>query len=98
MKNISITILFTLFVIGSYAQGVGIGTTPDPSAMLDVSSTSRGLLAPRVALTGSTDATTISNGNVTSLLVYNTATAVDVIPGYYYWNGTAWVNLENTNP
>ena len=97
MKKISTTLLFAFFATGGYAQGVGIGTTPNPSAMLDVSSTSRGLLAPRLALTGSTDATTISNGNVTSLLVYNTATASDVIPGYYYWNGTAWVGLENTD-
>jgi hypothetical protein len=97
MKKFSTTILSIFFATASYAQGVGIGTTPDPSAMLDVSSTSSGLLAPRVALTGSTDATTITNGNVTSLLVYNTATIADVIPGYYYWNGTAWTALENTD-
>lgn len=97
MKKISTTILLALFATCGYTQGVGIGTTPNPSAMLDVSSTSRGLLAPRVALTGSTDATTITNGNVNALLVYNTATVADVIPGYYYWNGTIWVGLENTD-
>jgi hypothetical protein len=97
MKKNLTAILLALFVASGYAQGVGIGIAPDPSAMLDVSSTSRGLLTPRVALTGSTDATTITNGNVTSLLVYNIATVADVIPGYYYWNGSAWINLENTD-
>lgn len=97
MKKISITLLLALSATCSYAQGVGIGTPPNPSAMLDVSSTSRGLLAPRVTLTGTTDATTITNGNVTSLLVYNTATTADVVPGYYYWDGSLWVGLQNTD-
>lgn len=97
MKKISTTILLVLFTTCAYTQGVGIGTVPNPSAMLDVSSTSRGILAPRVALTGTTDATTIANGNVVSLLVYNTATVADVSPGYYYWDGTIWQGLDNTD-
>jgi hypothetical protein len=97
MRKISTTILLAFFATGAYTQGVGIGTPPNPSAMLDVSSTSRGLLAPRVTLTGTTDATTITNGNVPALLVYNTATVADVIPGYYYWNGIVWKGLENTD-
>lgn len=74
----------------SYAQNVGInatGTAPDASAMLDVSATNKGLLIPRIALTGTTDATTIASP-ATSLLVYNTATAGSVTPGYYYNSGT----------
>jgi len=74
----------------SYAQNVGInasGTAPDASAMLDVNATNKGFLMPRVALTGTTDATTIASP-ATSLLVYNTATAGGVTPGYYYNSGT----------
>ncbi|MGZ4117501.1 MAG: exosporium glycoprotein BclB-related protein, partial [Bacteroidia bacterium] len=44
------------------AQNVGInttGATPAASAMLDVSSSNKGVLIPRVTLTGTTDATTI---------------------------------------
>ncbi len=82
------------------AQNVGIssssGFTPDASAALDVSYTNKGLLIPRVALTANNVAGPISSP-ATSLLVYNTATAGtspnNVIPGYYYWNGSAWVNL-----
>ncbi len=76
---------------------VGIGASPDSSALLDVSSTSKGVLIPRVALTGTGDVTTIS-GAATSLQVYNTATAGvspnNVIPGFYYWNGTKWISLS----
>lgn len=87
----------------SFAQNVGISATssftPDASAGLDVSYTNKGLLVPRVALTATNAAGPISSP-ATSLLVYNTATAGtspnNVIPGYYYWNGTTW-NLLTTS-
>jgi hypothetical protein len=86
---------------GLYAQVVGISTTvftPDPSAMLEIRANNKGLLIPRVALTGPTDATTIPNP-ATSLLVYNTNTAGGLTPGYYYNAGTPaspnWVRLLN---
>ncbi|UKB77665.1 hypothetical protein [Chryseobacterium sp. MEBOG07] len=54
---------------------VGINTiTPDPSSILDIKSTNKGILIPRVALTGKTDVTTIPNP-AHSLLIYNTANA-----------------------
>jgi len=54
---------------------VGINTvTPDPSSVLDIKSTNKGLLIPRIALTGKTDLTTIPNP-ANSLLVYNTSNA-----------------------
>ncbi|MBK6966765.1 MAG: hypothetical protein IPH20_23415 [Bacteroidales bacterium] len=74
------------------------GSDPDNSAMLDVKSIDKGLLIPRVALTGTMDVATIASP-ATSLLIYNTATAGtppdNVTPGYYYWNGTAWATLAN---
>ena len=95
--------LFTLslFVLGvvlvSHAQ-VGVGTPlPNASSQLDVVANDKGTLIPRLSLTGSTDATTIVNGNVTSLLVYNTATVADIVPGYHYWDGTKWVRLAITD-
>ena len=84
------------------AQNIGInstGVSPDPSAMLDVSSTNTGVLIPRVALTTSTSASPITSPT-TSLLVYNTATAGDVTPGFYFWDGTtaAWIRLVSGAP
>jgi hypothetical protein len=100
MKNLSafLTLLVIIvFLPGRYAisQNVSINTTgaaPAGSAMLDVNSSGKGLLIPRVTLTGTTDVTTISSA-ATSLLVYNTASTSDVTPGYYYWDGSKWVRL-----
>ncbi|MFH6999347.1 hypothetical protein ACHRVZ_15560 [Flavobacterium sp. FlaQc-57] len=85
----------TLFsVLTSYAQ-VGIGTSsPDASAQLDVVSTNKGILIPRVKLTGSLDVVSVSNPKE-SLLVYNTSTTNDVTPGFYYWNSLKWVSLSS---
>lgn len=71
------------------------GATANASSILDVSSTSKGILIPRVSLTGTGDATTIASP-ATSLLVYNTSSAGGLTPGYYYWNGTAWVGVAYT--
>jgi hypothetical protein len=71
---------------------IGIGTSsPDASAALEVASTNKGFLPPRVALTSSTDSATITSP-ATGLMVYNTATAgtapFNVSPGVYVNNGT----------
>ncbi|HET6400477.1 MAG TPA: hypothetical protein VFH95_03675 [Candidatus Kapabacteria bacterium] len=78
------------------AQGnVGIGTTaPDASALLDLTSTSRGLLIPRM-----TEAQKLAiSSPATGLLVYETdvSTALSApyagtAPTFWYFNGTAWV-------
>lgn len=89
-----------LFVLGTatYAQ-VGIGTaTPNKSSMLDITSTNKGVLIPRIALTSATDATTVTvTATETGMLIYNTATAGTapnkVTPGFYFWNGTLWAKL-----
>ncbi|MEO6720382.1 MAG: tail fiber domain-containing protein [Ferruginibacter sp.] len=102
MENRSIILTAILFV--SYhtkaQQSVGIGTTtPHNSAVLELKHTNKGLLIPRVALTGTADVATITSPAV-SLLVYNTATTVGgtaVSPGYYYWNGAAWAMFSIVN-
>lgn len=59
----------------------GLGTTtPDPSAMLDITATGKGILIPRMSMASrpSTPAT--------GLLIYQT----DNTPGFYVYNGSAW--------
>ncbi|MGC4041864.1 MAG: hypothetical protein QM710_14055 [Flavobacterium sp.] len=86
MKNFYILAFLIAFQF-SFAQ-VGIGTTnPSTSSALEISSTNSGLLIPRVALTSTTDTATIASP-ATSLMVYNTNTANDVTPGFYYWEGS----------
>lgn len=68
-KLLFLTVM-TVSSVSLFAQ-VGINTTtPDPSSVLDIVSTNKGLLIPRVSLTGSTDVTTIPNP-ANGLLVYN---------------------------
>ncbi|OAB79684.1 hypothetical protein [Cochleicola gelatinilyticus] len=91
--------LFIFFLYGSHAQ-VGINTTtPADGALLDVSSSNKGFLMPRVELTGTNDVTTITPSATTGLLVYNTVTAgplaTQVTPGFYYWSGVQWRRLYN---
>ena len=91
-------LLFLLISWSALAQ-TGIGTTtPNASAKLDVYSTNKGFLPPRITLTGASDVSTIPTP-VAGLLIYNTATAGtapnNVVPGYYYWNGTAWTQISN---
>jgi hypothetical protein len=80
----------------------GIGTTtPNASAKLDVTATDKGFLPPRVALTATNVFTPIvgTSSAAAGLLVYNTASTGtapnNVVPGYYYWNGTTWVQIAN---
>ncbi|PHR12800.1 MAG: hypothetical protein COA40_07970 [Aequorivita sp.] len=89
-------ILLFLFSFYSFSQ-VGINTTsPDPSSILDISASNKGVLFPRVALTGINDNTTIANPSV-SLLVYNTSSNGGLIPGYYFWSGSNWSTVTPTS-
>lgn len=79
------------------AQSVGVGTaSPAASAILDVSSSSKGTLLPRVALTSSTDQTTIPSP-ATGLVVFNTGTAGLNSAGFVYWSGTEWRMLTSAS-
>ena len=102
--NFKLVFIFLFFIFeaqSSFAQ-TGIGTTtPNASAKLEVASSTQGFLPPRVALTATNAFTPIvgSSSAATGLLVYNTATAGsapnNVMPGYYYWNGSSWVQISN---
>ena len=89
MKTTYFFILFSLTSIFSFAQ-IGINTTtPDPSSILDVSAINKGILFPRVELTGTGDNSTIANPAV-SLFVYNTSSSNGLTPGFYFWTGSNW--------
>ncbi|MEQ1733596.1 MAG: hypothetical protein ABL940_07980, partial [Bacteroidia bacterium] len=93
--------LVVLSVSNIQAQNVGINTvTPDASAILDITHTTRGLLIPRIVLTATNVAAPIV-APATSLLVYNSNTTAGingVKPGYYYWDGLQWASLSTPPP
>lgn len=84
-------LIFMMIGGNAFAQ-TGIGTTtPNASAKLDVYSTNKGFLPPRVTLTSATDAVTIASP-AEGLLVYNLG-SVGLQAGYYYWNGANWATI-----
>jgi len=101
MRNLFYLVVIIGPFLNSTAQ-TGIGTTtPNASAKLDVSATDRGFLPPRVALTATNIFSPITGTSsaAAGLLIYNTATAgtapTNVVPGYYYWNSTAWIQIAS---
>jgi hypothetical protein len=89
MKQFFTLLAVVLFGTTAFAQ-VGIGTTtPEASAALDITSTTKGLLIPRM-----TDAQRQAISEpVAGLMVYQT----DVTSGFYYFNGNEWINLASSN-
>jgi hypothetical protein len=98
-----ILFIVSILFVGSFVKAqTGIGTTtPNASAKLEVASSTQGFLPPRVALTATNVFSPIvgTSSAATGLLVYNTASTGNapnnVVPGYYYWNGTVWVQISN---
>lgn len=75
----------SLFVVGTSNAQVGIGTTsPSTNAVLDVSSTTKGLMLPRL-----NDTSTVRNPSA-GLMIYSKQTQ-----GPAYHNGTRWNTLAN---
>ena len=82
--KLTVTVAFLGFNLAALSQGVAIneiGASPDASAILDVSSDSKGFLAPRMT-TAERDA--IASPAI-GLIIYNTTE--DCLE---WWNGTIW--------
>jgi hypothetical protein len=88
------SLLVSLFIsLSLFSQNVSISakdTLPNAAAGLDVYFSNKGLLIPRVALTGTANFAPLS-AHVAGMIVYNTATVLDVKPGFYYDDGTKWI-------
>lgn len=97
MKNLTFTIMLVLLIpIISKAQtnlfpstgSAGIGTTtPNASSIIDMQSTSQGMLAPRMTKV-QRDAIVAP---ITGLLIFQTNST----PGFYYYSGAAWTAISS---
>lgn len=99
MKKILLTaILASAFLTTTQTMAQhGFGTNnPDKSSAVDIVSTKRGLLIPRIDLTSTTESAPVANP-AQSLLVYNKNTKNDVTPGFYYWEVNKWVRVMSSN-
>lgn len=95
---IALACITQLLSAQSNTEGVSIApnvTPPHSSAMLDVKSTNKGILIPRVTLTDVTISAPVQAPIEISLMVYNDGANSGVSAGYYYWDGVKWVPLGN---
>jgi hypothetical protein len=98
-----LTILLTVLVLFVFTQimeaqttntfpttgSAGIGTTtPNSSSILEMKSTTKGVLVPRMTKNQRDAIVTPATG----LLIYQTNST----PGFYYWNGTAWTVVASS--
>ncbi|MFT7052131.1 MAG: hypothetical protein ACJAZK_002755, partial [Psychroserpens sp.] len=97
MKKLLLFVSLLVLASSVHSQ-VGIGTPlPNNSSQLDVVANGKGILIPRISLTSEIDVTTITSGNVLSLLVFNTSFNDQLTPGYYYWDGVKWQRMVNSD-
>jgi len=90
MKNIYFSFLIIACLITKGVAQVGINennNTPDVSAMLDISSTDKGILIPRLTYA---QRNAILNP-ATGLMVYQS----DSLTGFYFYKGASWTFLIN---
>jgi hypothetical protein len=71
------------------------GAPADQSAILDVSSTAKGLLIPRVTLTSLSDNISPVQNPAEGLLIYNQGGTQ--AQGFYFWKYPNWVSLATMN-
>lgn len=97
MKQHVFSLIFVLVTFLTNAQ-IGIGTTsPDPSSILDIQSTTQGFLAPRINLSSVSNSSIDGHHtNAAGLLIYNTNASVTGGSGvgYYYWDGSTWTAMK----
>jgi len=74
---------------------IGILTdNPNSSAALDIYSTNKGLLIPRVSLTSDINSASPVDSPATGLLIFNSGTNQPI--GFYYWNSLKWVSTSSS--
>jgi Head domain of trimeric autotransporter adhesin/Chaperone of endosialidase len=88
MKKITIMLIAIAIRQLTMAQSIGIGTiTPNPSAQLDVTSTAKGMLIPRMTEAEKNAIPSPAQG----LMVYNVTSN-----SFQYYNGLSWLNISHS--
>lgn len=97
MKNLFLAAACLLLAVTAGAQ-VKIGDNPgtiNANSLLEMESTNKGFLPPRVTLTSLSSVSPLSGTVPAGMLIYNAAGSLTY--GYYYWDGAEWKLLSNGN-
>lgn len=101
VKKRSLILLFVAFSASIASAQVKIGSNPttiNPSSILEIESTNKGLLMPRVALISTVDPSPLASHSA-GMILYNTATSGtapdNVVPGIYYNDGSRWIATKS---
>jgi len=85
--------LFFLFIGLALQAQVAVnnnGNNPDQSAMMDIQSTDKGLLVPRMVVTDIDSDQTPVESPAEGLMIFNIGNTDDIPTGFYYWAGGKW--------
>ena len=93
MKHIFLFSVVFFFASSAFSQTLGVGvntdgSSPDASSLLDVKSTDKGFLIPRMTATQRGAIASPATG----LLVFQT----DATEGFYFYDGASWVRLATS--
>jgi hypothetical protein len=87
-------LLFTVFAKAQVKIGDNAGTI-NANSILELESTNKGFLPPRVALNSASAVAPLTSSVPAGMLVFSSGgTLAD---GYYYWNGAVWKLLGTVN-
>jgi hypothetical protein len=94
IPKFSVAIFFILasLVCNAQVKVSATASVANPNAILEIESTNKGLLLPRLALVSTTLAAPLTNF-VKGMVVFDTVTINDITPGMYYSDGTKWIKM-----
>ena len=87
----AILLLVTEILHGQVKITDGSNTVMDPNSILELESSNKGLLMPRVALNDLSLPAPLTAPVPAGMLVYSTGGSLE--DGFYCWNGSGWINV-----
>jgi len=100
IKRIFILAASSFLIVKANAQ-MKLGDNPtviNSASLLELESTNKGFVLPRVSLTSTASNAPLNAGLITGTLVYNTNASVTggAGTGIYMWDGTQWIFLSTS--
>ncbi|MDR6845928.1 tail fiber domain-containing protein [Flavobacterium granuli] len=97
-KNIQWSVFVFLIFCNAVSAQIKIGDNPtviNSSAIMEIESENKGFLLPRLQLINVSEPAPLPE-HVAGMIIYNTATATGLSPGFYYNDGTKWIGVSQS--